>query len=157
VFLVLSVTLSLFPGFTAEFRNYDSAMSKGNFTGNLIVIFQVGDFIGRTLPKWFLFPPKKYLWIVIISRIVFYPLFMLLIYTNIFFSEKNLVAYFVMIFFALSNGYWSTVGMVYGPSELDVKEQENGGYLMGFFLQFGVFIGVHLAMILLAIAGIPQV
>jgi len=156
VFFVLAVTLSLFPGFTCEFRNYDSEMPRDDFVEILIMIYQTCDFIGRTLPKWFRFPPKKYLWIAVISRVIFYPLFMLLIYTNIFFSEKNLVAYFVLIIFGLTSGYFASVGMVYGPSELDVPEQKNGGLLMGFFIQFGVFCGVHLAIILLAIVGIAQ-
>jgi len=156
-FITFVITLGLFPGFTVLFKNYDFSLTAVNFTGNLIAIFQICDFIGRTLPRWFLWPPARFLWILTLSRLVFFPLFMLLIYTNIFYSPKNLVAYIVMIFFALSNGYWGTVSMVYGPAGLDAKEQDNGGFLMAFFLQFGVFIGVHLAMALLAIAGVPQV
>jgi len=157
VFITFVITLSLFPGFTGEFRNYDPKLKNpGDFIGNLIAIFQLCDFIGRTIPRWFLFPSRRFLWIVVLSRLIFYPLFMILIYTNLFSSPGNALGYVVMIFFALSNGYWSTVGMVYGPQGLSPKEQETGGFLMGFALQFGVFIGVHLAIILLFIAGVPQ-
>jgi len=156
VFFTFVVTLGLFPGFTVLFRNYDSATKNVDFAGNLIGIFQLCDFIGRTAPRWVKFPPPKYLWIAILARIVFFPLFLLLVYTDIFSSPKNVIAYIVMILFSLTNGYWSTVGMVYGPANLEPKEQEVGGFLMGFSLQFGVFMGVHLAMILLACAGVSQ-
>lgn len=55
---------------------------------------------------------------------------MLLVFTDVLSTPGNAVGYIVMILFSITNGYWSTVGMIYGPQDLEAHEQETGGFLM---------------------------
>uniref|UniRef100_A0A6B2L5H2 Equilibrative nucleoside transporter 1 n=1 Tax=Arcella intermedia TaxID=1963864 RepID=A0A6B2L5H2_9EUKA len=148
VFLVFFVTLTLFPGFTTKMRNYDRAhLTDGNFGVILISLFQLFDTVGRTLPTWFVFPKAKYLPIPVWLRILlFTPLIMLSVYTDAL--PSNWIPYITMALFATSNGYFSTVGMMYGSSSVTISESSTAGLLMSLFLQLGVFAGVHFAMIL---------
>jgi len=147
--LSLFITLTLFPGFTTMIRNYDKSLSNENFRTILINVFQVCDFIGRFVPKWILFPSMKYLWIPVWSRLIYIPLILIPVYSDLF--PSNYVAYTVIVLFSLSNGYWTTLAVIYGPMRVDRKHVESASILMGYALQVGVFMGVHLAMILLLI------
>eukprot|EP01125_Pyxidicula_operculata_P020598 TRINITY_DN7644_c0_g1_i1.p1 TRINITY_DN7644_c0_g1~~TRINITY_DN7644_c0_g1_i1.p1 ORF type:complete len:422 (+),score=30.47 TRINITY_DN7644_c0_g1_i1:29-1294(+) len=148
VFITLLITLSLFPGYTTRMRNYDETLSNENFGVILLNLFQFFDFIGRISHRFVLYPKKKYLWIPVWSRLIFYPLVMLSVYSDYF--SNNAIAYTVMILFSLSNGYLTTLGMIYGPTRVQRHENETAGVLMGFSLQVGVIAGLHIAMILLA-------
>eukprot|EP01125_Pyxidicula_operculata_P007384 TRINITY_DN2515_c0_g1_i1.p1 TRINITY_DN2515_c0_g1~~TRINITY_DN2515_c0_g1_i1.p1 ORF type:complete len:432 (-),score=87.27 TRINITY_DN2515_c0_g1_i1:18-1313(-) len=148
-FIIFVVTLSLFPGFTVRFRSYDESITK-NYGVILITLFQVFDFIGRTVPKWITWPPKQYIWIPSWSRVVFYVFFMFCTFTDFF--PSNYIAYFIMILFSLSNGYLSTLAMMNGPTRVDEDELETAGILMGGALQLGVLLGSHLSILLLYIA-----
>jgi hypothetical protein len=39
-----------------------------------------------------------------------------------------------------------TVAMMFGPSLVSLQGREVAGFLMGFFLQFGIFIGMQIAL-----------
>jgi len=149
VWLVIGMTLFVFPGFTTLVRNYDKAnLSTANFIVILISLFQFWDTVGRTLPKWLQFGSlQRFLPIPIWLRFLFIPLFMISIYTDYF--PYNSISYIVMSLFALSNGYFSTLCMMYGPVRVEPSEARIAGTLMGFFLQIGVFSGVHLAMMVM--------
>lgn len=175
VFLVFLVSLMIFPGFTISIPNYDKNLGPVTNDGTsrlptiLIVpllliiclcncqrnpqaLFQLCDMLGRSLPQLVVLIPKRFLLPPTILRAGFIALWMLMNYTKIFAS--NLYAYFFMIAMSLTNGYFSTLGMMFGPSRVTPAEAGTAGMLMAFFLQFGVFSGVHSAMIiLLAIKG----
>jgi hypothetical protein len=50
-----------------------------------------------------------------------------------------------MVLMALSNGYFSTLAMIYGPLRVDHKQTEIAGSVMIFSLTFGLFCGAMLA------------
>lgn len=77
-----------------------------------------------------------------------------MVYGSIF--SNNIFPYVFMSIMALTNGYFSTLGMMNGPSRVNPREQQTAGQLMSFMLQFGIFVGVHLAMILLLIIEGPH-
>jgi len=156
VFHIFLLTLTIFPGFTTKIRNYNPELSIANNNLILISIFPIIDVVGRTLPKWIIFPtsPDK-LWIPTWSRVIFIPLFFICIYTDWF--PYNEISYIFMVVFALTNGYFSTLCMMAGPMRVPLGEsQKLAGSFMGFFLQFGIFLGVHVAIILLLIIEGPN-
>ena len=59
---------------------------------------------------------------------------------------NDIVNFVVMVIFALSNGYLSTSGFIQGPRKLDPESRERAGFLLGMFLQFGIFSGSMLAL-----------
>jgi len=54
-----------------------------------------------------------------------------------------------MLLFALTNGYCGTLAMMYGPTNTESHEKEKAGTMMSFFLNFGIFIATHFALLLL--------
>jgi len=149
VLFVFLISLTFYPGFTLMMKNNDvKSFSKNNYMLVLISIFQLFDFIGRTLPKWVIIPNNpNLLWIPSLLRVVCIPLFIIAIYTDWF--PSNYISFLIVAVFAWSNGYFGTLLMMSGPQRVVPRESKNAGILMGCLLQVGVFIGVHLAMILM--------
>jgi equilibrative nucleoside transporter 1/2/3 len=160
VFLVFQVTLMIFPGFTVRIPNYDPGLGPKELSLTsklptvLISLLQVCDVVGRTLPQWVVIIPKRILLIPTVLRALFIPLWMLMCYTSFFAS--NYYTYAAMIVMSLTNGYFSTLGMMYGPTRVSKAEGNVAGMIMVAFLQLGIFGGVHCAMILLLIVGGPS-
>eukprot|EP00003_Mantamonas_plastica_P010700 TRINITY_DN2017_c0_g1_i2.p1 TRINITY_DN2017_c0_g1~~TRINITY_DN2017_c0_g1_i2.p1 ORF type:complete len:452 (+),score=108.29 TRINITY_DN2017_c0_g1_i2:983-2338(+) len=143
------VTLSIFPGLTSLIRSTNEEWNtSGWFAIFLISTFLVGDFIGRTLPRWYPnIVPAKYYWWPVAIRTAFFPLFILCVRPKYFVHDAW--AFGFMMAFAVSNGYLSSVGMGYGPMAVDLHERELAGSLMPFFYNSGIFIGVNFALLVL--------
>jgi len=108
----------------------------------IITGFNVFDLVGRTIPKWegLIFFNKKTLWIPVILRFAFFPLFILSLHPKIF--TNDMWMYFFMAAFALTNGYCGTLAMMFGPEDVEVRDRERAGTMMVFFLTTGLTAGV---------------
>lgn len=53
-----------------------------------------------------------------------------------------------MALFALTNGYNSTLNMIYGPMGVKDEHKEKAGMIMAFHLVGGIFIGSLVAMLM---------
>ena len=176
VWMVFFVTLSLFPGVATMMKpqvdsgsslntmadaffdpNYDVISTSSSdsqtwleewFSLILITLFMIFDFVGRLLPSFFVFFTPKTLWIPVVVRAVFFPLFSLMA-AGIWTYGVNYFAPIVMILFALSNGYFGTVAMIFGPAETDPEESEVASTIMSFSLNFGIFCGSFFSLLLL--------
>jgi len=147
-FYVFFLTLALFPGMMAEIPAYETSSSW--FVVLIILIFQVGDFIGRTAPRWIVFPSRKYVWIPVLGRSVFFALFLLCISpVDKPLFRSDLFPYVFMGFFSVTNGYFGTIAMLYGPMAVEPHERETAGALMATFQQGGIFLGIQSAIVLL--------
>jgi len=150
VFYVFFVTLALFPGVTSLIT------SKGDlgdwFQIILVSLFMLFDFIGRSIPRWNHLFSQRTLWIPTASRSIFFILFFLCIKLPVF--SNDYLAYILMALFALSNGYFGTLAMMFGPLNVAPHEKESAGIMMTFFLNAGIFSGALFALLLLyAISG----
>jgi equilibrative nucleoside transporter 1/2/3 len=148
VFWVFFVTLSLFPGLTYEIKvnTFKNVLSQDLFVVILVATFQLIDFVGRTLPQCVIFIGKQWLWIPNLFRAVFFVLFILSVKEILLTSDWYPLV--TMVAFAFTNGYFGTLAMIYGPTRVDDFEKEVAGALMSFFLQGGIFVGVHFALLL---------
>jgi equilibrative nucleoside transporter 1/2/3 len=144
---VFTLTFMIFPGITSKLQSSTSFVSSEWYTLILFVQFNFFDLIGRTLPSYkILFTPKT-LWIVSLGRFAFYPLFVLNL-KGIFFVHDAWSLTF-MALFALTNGYVASLAMIYGPSFVENdQDKETAGVIMAFFLNFGIFLGSHIALIM---------
>jgi len=153
VFLVFFCTLSLFPGVDAVLVHAYSKYSVSLVT-LLILIFQIGDLCGRMLPQIWVPNLKKYLFFLIIIRFAYFPLTMMVAIggfrEDLFPALKHdWISLASMVLFAVSNGFFSTLSMMWGPSRVsDPKAQQVAGTMMTFFLQGGIIAGVSLAIAL---------
>ncbi|KAJ5075037.1 equilibrative nucleoside transporter 1 isoform a [Anaeramoeba ignava] len=140
VFFVFFVTLALFPSVITQIPSQKSSLTSGGwFAIIMISVFNFFDLIGRTLPRWFsrLFP-FKVLFIIIVSRSVFFVLF-LLSANKIIYSDALSIIF--MVIFALSNGYCSSVIMMIAPHSIQPYKRDAAGSLMTAFLQIGLVVG----------------
>lgn len=143
------VSLSLFPGLTYKVPALSKGLENGWIGIILVGIFQVIDFVGRTLPKWTMFVTPSMLWPLVLIRAIFFILFPLCVIPLGAPFLNNYWAFVFMILFSFTNGYLGTLGVIYGPMEVDEHEKEIAGNLMSLFLQSGIFLGVHLAIFML--------
>eukprot|EP01111_Echinosteliopsis_oligospora_P013565 TRINITY_DN4895_c0_g1_i1.p1 TRINITY_DN4895_c0_g1~~TRINITY_DN4895_c0_g1_i1.p1 ORF type:complete len:431 (-),score=65.89 TRINITY_DN4895_c0_g1_i1:20-1312(-) len=144
VWFVFFVSLSLFPSLTSM-ATVSTSLSAQWFSILFTATFMVGDFIGRSLPKWVIIFSPKNLWIPIVLRVGFFPLFLFYIKPHIL--DDQTLAFIIMFFFSLTNGYCGTLAMMFGPTSADNHEKETAGFIMSFMLNFGIFVAVHGALL----------
>ncbi|KAL6046313.1 Equilibrative nucleoside transporter 1 [Balamuthia mandrillaris] len=147
VMLVFFITLSLFPGITLKIQTTSSGLGKDWFAILMVFNFQFFDFVGRTIPRFFVGLSKRTLWLPVALRAVFYVLFILCIKPYVLRSDGWSMT--LMALFALSNGYLGTLGMMFGPTSAAPHEKQVAGIVMSFFLNFGIFLATHFALVLL--------
>jgi equilibrative nucleoside transporter 1/2/3 len=146
-FFVFFVTLFLFPGLTLEIEPSWSGLSASWLGILLIFTFQLFDFIGRTLPRFVIFIPRRLVIFLALFRVVFIFLFIILVRPH--WLTSNAWAFAFMVVFAVSNGYLGTLAMMYGPQGLAAHEKEAASVILSFALNAGVFAGVNTALLLL--------
>jgi len=146
VWSVFFVTLGLFPGITSQIQS-NSNLANDWFGIILVAIFVGGDFLGRVVPRWLIIFSTRTMWIPVILRYSFFVLFCLCIKPLVF--HDNYIVYILMAVFAITNGYLSTLGMMFGPVKVDMYEKQEAGFIMSFALNFGIFCGVHFALLIL--------
>ncbi len=157
VFLVFFVTLSLFPGVTAEIRSVNNpqnipAPASGRFFGDLWVpisflCFNVGDTLGRVLTAYVKLSTKPVLFLAIL-RLGFVPLFLNCNVVpagfepndNVLF-KNDLIPILLMAGMAISNGFLASCAMMNGPENVPDNVASRAGTLMAFFLEFGLILG----------------
>ncbi|CEP09764.1 hypothetical protein [Parasitella parasitica] len=166
---VFIITLMIFPSVTAlikSARRPESNVSSkaGRFFDDDVfvafhfLLFNVGDWVGRTMPVSSLFQifQVKYLVLLSILRTVFIPLFLV---CNVVISEQRRLPvlissdfiYFLLIWiFAVSNGWICSLAMMAAPQLESIKsahEKSLVGSIMSFSLVVGLAIGGSLSFI----------
>jgi len=147
IFATFFVTLSLFPGITSLVQSNNDNLSPDWFSILFTGLFMLGDWVGRTAPRWFHIFSPRVLPIPTLARLVFFPLLMFCIKPHIISSD--VVSCIIMLLFALSNGYISTLGMIYGPQKVAPHEKELAGIILVGCLITGIIVGSHFALLML--------
>ncbi|KAM0682912.1 hypothetical protein MDAP_002151 [Mitosporidium daphniae] len=153
VFFVLFITLSAFPfifsNITSSSKS-DSFFFRKLFISTGYLLFDVGDYIGKSMPAFGLFYTKSHVFILSSSllRVVFIPLFMLCNFRDhpdfnaalrIFSSD---VIYFSLaLLFGLTNGYICSLLFMNAPRTVPEYLREKMGAIMPFFLTVGLALG----------------
>ncbi|KAI9497669.1 nucleoside transporter-domain-containing protein [Zychaea mexicana] len=157
---VFVITLMLFPSITALIKSVSrhTPQAQGNrffdddvFVAFHFVLFNVGDWVGRTLPIYDsmrTFKPKLLAWFSVL-RTIFVPAFL---FCNVVASDRSLpvvidndVVYFLLIWmFAVSNGWLGSLTMMAAPQQESITsaaEKSLVGSVMSFSLVAGLAIG----------------
>lgn len=160
VFLIFYVTLALFPAVLAGIQQSGSRFDKKYFTPvTCFLFFNAFAMIGNFLPGWTTWPGKKYVWILVVLRLLFVPYFLfcnfhpldkegnserrwpVLMKNDKFYMIGN-------ILMAFSSGYLSSLCMMFASSDLSADEAPRAGMLAAFFLIFGIFLGINTSNLL---------
>jgi len=147
VWSVFFVTLSLFPGMTSVIPSFGNTW----FPVINIFLFQLFDFVGRMLPRWLRLVRPRLLWLFSVARVAFGALFLMCILpgTPAPLFNSPAAGMVIMAFFALTNGYFGTLAMMYGPDCVDDTEKSTAGRIMSVALQLGIFSAVLFALFIL--------
>ncbi|KAF4110515.1 equilibrative nucleoside transporter 2 [Onychostoma macrolepis] len=148
VTFVFTVTLSVFPAVTVDVKTvYGGKWERYFIPVVCFLIFNVMDFIGRSVTLLFKWPSKesRLFPVLVVCRVIFIPLLMMCNvqdrnYMPVLFSNDIMFAA-VMVFFSVSSGYCVCLSMTYAPQLVEPKDGEMAGALMTFFLALGLSLG----------------
>ncbi|KAL0481470.1 equilibrative nucleoside transporter [Acrasis kona] len=153
VFFVFAVTFPIFPGFCF--------IVPSSFQGNLkwldwypiviVAIFSFGDFIGRTLPKWVVVFSPDTLVIPVLLRSLFIALYLLCLVPRVF--AHDAIPLTLMFFIAFTNGYFSSLPMMFAPGKVLDHERQTAGTMMTLFLVGGIMVGSNFGRLLIFLYG----
>lgn len=137
MFLIYTLTLSIFPGFLSEDTGSHSLGSW--YALVLIAMYNVWDLIGRYLPLWksIRIESRKGMTIAIICRFLFIPCF----YFTAKYGDEGWMI-FLTSFLGLTNGYLTVCVLTSAPRGYKGPEQNALGNILVFFLIGGLFAGV---------------
>lgn len=139
MFVIYTLTLSIFPGFLSE--DTGSHSLGGWYAVVLIAMYNVGDLIGRYIPllKFFKLESRKYITAATLSRFLLVPAF----YFTAKYGDQG---WMIMLtsFLGLSNGYLTVCVLTAAPKGYKGPEQNALGNLLVLFLLGGIFAGATL-------------
>ncbi|XP_011680171.2 equilibrative nucleoside transporter 1 [Strongylocentrotus purpuratus] len=156
IWLTFVVTLAIFPVVLA---GIPSVAENPSYFQEVYFIplccfftFNLGDFFGSVLPAWFRWKWSSYTWLLVVSRLLFYPIFIFCNYRpdrrTIPVLINNDYAYaFLVVIMSVSNGYLKTVIMMDGPKMVSNPNWAGkAASMMVFFLILGIFCGIQFSL-----------
>ncbi|CAN7937563.1 unnamed protein product [Ixodes hexagonus] len=156
VFLIFFVTLAAFPAVTSDVKVLDPNffLNEKYFTAvACFFFFNFFAMLGNILPIWVRWPGPRFLWVPVVLRLVFLPLFLLCNYLP---TERQLPVWIsndwgyvvAMVVFAWSSGYLSSLAMIYAPRAVRSPQHAPvAGMMAAFCLVLGIFVGGNAAFL----------
>lgn len=156
IWLLFFVTLAIFPvvlaGIPSVSENPSHFQSVYFIPLCCFFTFNLGDFFGSILPAWFRWKYPKYTWLLVVSRLLFFPVFIFCNYRpdrrTLPVLVSNDYAYaFLVVIMSVSNGYLKTVIMMDGPKGVSNPNWAGkAASMMVFFLILGIFCGIQFSL-----------
>eukprot|EP00298_Acanthocystis_sp_HF-20_P010286 c18782_g1_i1.p1 GENE.c18782_g1_i1~~c18782_g1_i1.p1 ORF type:complete len:431 (+),score=153.03 c18782_g1_i1:1-1293(+) len=143
VFFVFFITLGCFPGLTGSL---ESTLGLGDWYPLIATgVFMVGDMLGRGGVKFFIVSTEKYVMIGVYSRVLFYLFFLAPHVIGVTYPDA--LAWAVGLLMSVSNGYYGSILMMFGPSKVVPSLRPVAGTLMALFLTTGIVMGSVLSFL----------
>ncbi|KAH0623540.1 hypothetical protein JD844_006399 [Phrynosoma platyrhinos] len=153
VFYVYFISIIIFPAISSSIESVNkfsgSVWTNKYFTPfTSFLLYNFADWCGRQITAWIQVPgPKsKLLPTMALLRTFFIPVFIFCNYqprmhvTRVVFTQDIYPVVFTVLL-GFSNGYLSTLSMIYGPKITPKELSEAAGVLMMMFLQLGLALG----------------
>ncbi|TMW89732.1 hypothetical protein EJD97_016725 [Solanum chilense] len=138
IFAIYTVTLSIFPGFLAE--NLESSFLKDWYPIILITIYNVSDFVGKSLTALYVVKSSGNATWGCVARVLFYPLFTACLHGPKWLKcEVSIV--FLTTMLGLTNGYLTSVIMIIVPKSVPSSEAEIAAIVLAVSLGLGLVAG----------------
>jgi len=106
----------------------------------MVCLFNGFDLLGRSLPAYVVLFSVDTVWLGVYLRFLLYPLFFLSVHSTIFDASSWWVLAFGAVF-SLSNGYVSSLVMMFAPSRVAAHERGAAGGVMSMSLVSGILMG----------------
>ncbi|XP_007432178.1 equilibrative nucleoside transporter 3 [Python bivittatus] len=153
IFYVYFISIIIFPAISSGIESVNK-FSGSPWTDKYFIpltsflLYNVADWCGRQITAWIQVPGPHSKWLptVTLLRTFFIPIFMLCNYqprmhiAKVVFAQDVYPVVFI-VFLGLSNGYLSTLSIIYGPKVTPNELSEAAGVLMVLFLQVGLALG----------------
>ncbi|GJW52780.1 equilibrative nucleotide transporter 8 [Tanacetum coccineum] len=138
IFIIYTVTLSIFPGFLAE--NIKSELLKDWYPILLIATYNMADFAGKSFTAIYVLESiAKATW-GCMGRLLLYPLFTACLHGPIWLKNEVFVV-FLTVILGFTNGYLTSVIMILTPKSVPPSESEMAAVVMALFLGLGLVSG----------------
>lgn len=147
---VFAVTLVAFPALCVKiFSTSEDKIWADVYFQPVItfLLFNVGDYVGRQVAGFIMWPRRgsRILYVMVVLRLVFIPLFLLCNHSPVSpipstFSHDAWYILFMSLF-SLSNGYCSSLCMMYGPKMVSEVKAEVASSMMAAMLGLGLLTG----------------
>lgn len=151
VCLVFLVTLACFPALASNIQPYDRDNWRVKYFTPVVcfLLFNVGDWTGRSLTSIIHFPrphQKKLMLSLTLGRFLFIPL---LIFCNVvprhspsmFLLKSDIYPVIFIFLLGITNGYLSTLCVMYGPKKVFPQHAEFTGATMSVCMTVGLALG----------------
>ncbi|KAI3524467.1 hypothetical protein L1887_03122 [Cichorium endivia] len=138
IFVIYTVTLSIFPGFLTE--NIESALLKDWYPIILITIYNISDFIGKCFTAVFVTRSIAKATLGCFARLLLYPLFTACLHGPKWLKTEVFVV-FLTVILGFTNGYLTSVIMILAPKSVPPSESEMAAIVMALFLGLGLVSG----------------
>ncbi|XP_059638041.1 equilibrative nucleotide transporter 8 [Cornus florida] len=138
IFIIYTVTLSIFPGFIAE--NLKSNILRDWYPIMLITMYNVSDFVGKSLTAIHVLKSVENAAWACIARLLFYLFFAACLHGPSWLKTEVPMA-FLTILLGLTNGYLTSVIMILTPKSVPSSEAEMSAVVMALFLGMGLVAG----------------
>lgn len=160
VFLVFFVTLSIFPVIQSDVKPVDenffgSVETTNKYFSNVccFLVFNMFAMIGNIIPNYVTIPGPDRLWIPVMLRFIFIPLFLYCNYAPTkrvwpVLIESDWIFIIAGIAFGLSSGYLSSLCMMYAPKTVPPEYAGTAGMIAAACLILGIFCGINFSSFL---------
>lgn len=138
IIYIYIVTLAIFPAVTTQITSVNG-IRPSVFISLHFLIFNLGDWIGRTLPIWKLCQVKssKRLMGCAIIRSVFVPVFLKMVSG----SPNDILFYLTVLLFSISNGWLTSLVFMMAPNPYDLNSRPVVASVMSYSLVVGLALG----------------
>ncbi|KAJ0724297.1 putative equilibrative nucleoside transporter, MFS transporter superfamily [Helianthus annuus] len=138
IFIIYTVTLSIFPGFLAE--NIESKLLKDWYPIVLIAIYNTADFAGKCFTAIYVLKSMSKATWGCLGRLLLYPLFTACLHGPKWLKSEVFVV-FLTVILGFTNGYLTSVVMILAPKSVPPSEAEMAAVVMALFLGLGLVSG----------------
>ncbi|KAG2198145.1 hypothetical protein INT47_001543 [Mucor saturninus] len=139
VVYIYIITLSIFPALTSQFgwRAVDGVNTKQVFMSLHFLIFNLGDWVGRTLPIWRSCQVRssRIMMVYALLRTLFLPLFLIVT------VEGNVVFLAGVFLLAVTNGWLTSLVFMMAPVDYEMETKPVVASVMSYFLVIGLALG----------------
>lgn len=156
-FLVFFVSLTMFPSVLGAVERTGNSISETYFTAVACFLLfncfaMIGNYSSEYLPKI----PRKILWIPILLRFAFIPLFLFCNYQPAHkpdtrqypvLIENDYIFMCLVVLLSFTSGWLSSLSMMYTPKIVDPKYKSIAGMISSISLLMGIMIGINFSVV----------
>lgn len=149
VIIVNAIAYVVYPGYatSCQLKHKRGGFDRSWATTIIISCYMIGDVIGRMAVKWWKWPGPKYVWICVVLRLLFFPLYIIAIENVVKKLNDEIWISILSFFLVFSGGYFLNLSQVYtsGNESLQKHEYEIASFSLSFCIGLGTLIGCVLS------------